>query len=683
MVTNVRSILGPGGQIAQAMPGYEHRESQLVLAEAIEAVRADGGHLVAEAGTGTGKSLAYLVPAAVSGKRVIVSTENKALQDQLALIDVPFLQRTVDPALSVAVVKGRSNYVCLKRVDDEREAVKAAGAERTGWTDFERWALASNGDFDGAPEELLEFREAFTVDSAECFGKNCPMYAACYAEVAKRQAWDARVVITNHAMLMQDIAIRARTEGAGSVLPDTRFLVIDEAHALENVAQNAFGVELREGRWPGLARRYQHVIEDRRLLIANRQLQDQATGYWETVQAVGMRWRMLFDALLRRFDENEPRVLLTDEPDHAATLIGLLRQVVEWPCPDWLTETKDQLEWGVLIRATTSLTERLSQLMSTETDRAGYVRFASLVIRDNQKRVTLTALPLNVSTILRDALWHAPLTRKTEEQTTEPEPPAIVAVSATLTTSGTFGYWRGKVGMTGPAQELVVPSPFDFERNVVVYVPAGPLAATLTPPAWKPGMQGQEEREKYLTALAGEVQRLVDLADGGVFVLFTSFAALNFVHDRVAPSLVRPVYRQQAGTSAARLLAEFRAAGNGVLFGTKTFWSGQDVVGDALSMVIIDKLPFPSPSDPLWKARIDAMAAKDEPWFTSEYVPHAQIQLKQGAGRLIRTREDRGVIALLDGRVALKNYGNQMMMALPPGRVTHDIADVARMFGVF
>jgi ATP-dependent DNA helicase DinG len=699
-------ILGPDGAVARRLSGYEHRSEQLEMAALVERAIEAGRHLAVEAGTGTGKSLAYLVPILLSGKRVICSTANKALQEQIALKDLPFLQGVLPKPFRAVVLKGRRNYVCLQRLDELRQrtatlpGMEFAGksvAAAQAWPRLANWAAdqersGASGDLDlvdfSVPPDL---RDELTVDSDNCIGEKCPARERCFAERARAAAQRAEVVIVNHALLLSSLELTAATEGQLAVLPDADICVVDEAQHLEEMATNAFGCEVTEFRWSRLAGlidrltvrhpavhgqdetgetaraaiRAAHAVEraGAPTTASPQEWRSKAQEWQLRVDLAGRAFLELMNLLTQRCERAGVQ-RLGDDADLAAPaveVLGTLALNMQEGTPTWLTEPQRE-SWQRLGGQVQKLALDLRRLARPVAD-GSEVRFAQWEGPAERRRLHLYAKPVDVSAELREKLFATY--------------PTVVATSATLATDGNISYWRGRVGLD-QADELVLDSPFDFRRNALIYLP--PAGSS-----FDPSLERGPSATQYLDRLADEIEALVIASRGRAFVLFTSTRALNQLHQRLAPRLRRFSVLKQGELPRAELVRRFRQSGNGVLFGTRSFWEGVDVSGEALSLVIIDKLPFVPPDDPVFDARKEYVNRQhpDErgwAWWDRLAVPLVTITLKQGFGRLIRGRTDRGVVALLDGRLTTKRYGRRILASLPPAPTTRSLDEVREFF---
>ncbi len=677
----MRDVLGPGGVIAQRLPGYEAREPQIVLAERIAAAIADRTTLLAEAGTGTGKSLAYLVPALYArdaGRplKTIVSTEGKALQDQLAKKDLPFLKATLPVPVDFAVLKGIGNYLCLSKWEEELSAqgliqgeLFGAPRQRSGEPDeFARvraWVdtldAESTGDLAEAPlTPSPDLLARITTTSDECVGKDCPQYQRCYAVRAKQRAKLAQVLVVNHTLLTLDLGLRARTEDGVGVLPDRDLVVIDEAHTLEDVATKAFTEEIG-----------QHGL---RGLFRSRLARTAALDEQKIAGAVVAN-DALFADLDRLVGEKGASAIATNPALRvlAEAVSEALRPLARQARSASSLSTHDQATRARLERYADRIQERgdlFQSILAGGVERSHVLYAEREATRKGEPRLILKLAPISVADHLRDALWAKWPT---------------IATSATLTATplekggSSFGFLRDRCGVD-EADELVVDSPFDYRAHARIYLP-------------EPGFEfdpsryyGRDDQPGYFGRLAETMRALVEASDGRAFLLFTSRRALGEVYDRIAPDLARTyLVLRQGDASPQTLVAEFKASGSAVLFGLRSFWTGVDVQGDALSLVAIDKLPFPAPDEPVYQARCDALVAASGDkwaWFSRLAIPTCAMAFKQGFGRLIRTATDTGVVALLDGRLTSKGYGSSILDALPPAPRVRSVTQVEAFFAV-
>jgi ATP-dependent DNA helicase DinG len=664
----VAEAFSDGGALARVVEGYEPRESQRRMAEAVALVFERGGTLLAEAGTGTGKTLAYLIPAILSRHRVLVSTGTKNLQEQIYFKDLPALQTALDTPFTATLMKGRSNYLCLHRWELARE--RPEGSERSVLLPIiDAWSkTTTTGDraeLRELPEDLPLWKE-IAAEAETCLGSECPRYGDCFVTLMRQRAAESDVVIVNHHLLCADAAVRH--SAYGEVIPACGMLVIDEAHQLEDVATQYFGYSFSNFRVDDLVR------DGDRLLAAARQrlpydTRDQGRSFAarrdEEVQRaltrVAERSRVFFNALSRAPAAGAAEVRarytadsLADHVDDAMALAGALEGLeatlaLAQP-PSTLSDGTGAASPAEIDEATAALQRRARELSDDLhfLTRAGDPDFV-YYLEFRGRGTFLRASPVDVSRIVREALFDRMRT--------------TVLTSATLAVDGSFSYVKGRLGI-GTAESLLVPSEFDYASQALLYLPRR------MPPPKAPA---------FAEAAAYHITEIIKRSRGRAFVLFTSYAVLRSVQRLVEVAVPYPILAQGTLPRTA-LLEQFRSTPHAVLLATASFWQGVDVVGEALSCVIIDKLPFASPGDPVTAARIDAINANGGDAFADYQVPLAILALQQGLGRLIRHRTDRGVLAVLDPRLRTMGYGRRFLTSLPPAPVTHDLDDIERFF---
>ncbi|MBA2355067.1 MAG: ATP-dependent DNA helicase [Acidobacteria bacterium] len=653
LVDSVRRVLDRGGALAQVLGGFEPRQSQQQMAEAVARTITQDGVLLAEAGTGTGKTLAYLVPAILSGRKVLVSTGTRNLQQQLIDKDIPLLQRTLGP-FRAACMKGRNNYLCLHRFEQARlDDNPRDDATRVAMTLIEHWAqrtpTGDRAELADLPEDL-PFWPSIAATTENCLGSECPRFSDCFVTRMRQEAADAKVVIVNHHLLCADAAVRRHS--FGSVIPECEVAVIDEAHQLEDVATQYFGIVVSNYR-------VEQLLTDAGMVRTGPLFMAplEADGLARAIEGLGTAARGFFLDLQTR----RPGVRQGGDGGTGTLLDERLRVT-----GDLLADAAGESGWQ-LLQALTALEEALALVKDLPEDlraisrRAGEVRddLSFLLRAEGEEFVyflelrgrgaSLRAAPIDVSRIIRDLLID--------------RVPALVLTSATLSIGGSFGYVRARLGI-GDALEVRVPSEFDYQTQALVYLPRR--------------MPDPRTRE-YAAAFADEAEQVLTASEGRAFVLFTSYAALRDAHARLSMRLPYPML-VQGSVPRGVLIDQFRRTPNAVLFGTASFWQGVDVVGEALSCVIIDRIPFASPGDPVVAARIEALQRRGIDAFAGFQVPLAILTLLQGVGRLIRHRGDRGVIALMDPRLQSMGYGRRFLNALPPAPVTRRPEDVVRFF---
>ncbi len=631
----VREFFSRGGLLSQWHPTYEYRQGQLEMAEEVEAAIEERRHLLVEAGTGTGKTLAYLAPVIASGKRVVVSTGTKALQEQLFYKDVPFLDEHFDGELRVAYMKGRANYLCLAKLTDLEKRPTLTGFEEIqNFSAIKSWA-AETETGDRAELKVLPPASAAwqKLDARRelCSGSKCERFDQCFITRMHQRAAHSDIIIVNHHLFFADLALRQ--DDFGSIIPDYQAVIFDEAHEVESIAGEHFGVQLSNYRFEEVGRDIRNIAYQND--FGSKAL-DRALDLFSISSGVFFD---LFDAFEgRRAFRERPGFKERQAQEYAGLLGALetLKNELE------LVHNRSDLVLP-LLRRTVELHVNLRLLVEIEDDR--YVYWT-----DKRGRgVFLQATPIDVAQILEERLFS--------------EVPSVVMTSATLAVDGSFDYVRKRLGATG-ARELVAPPQYDYSQQVMLYVP--------------PRLPDPRSAE-FTRAAGDEIVRILRHSQGRAFVLFTSYAQMRKVHEATSFALDYPTLMQGTAPNSA-LLEEFRETPNCVLFATASFWQGVDVPGDQLSCVIIDKLPFSVPSDPVVEARIGAIRKAGGNPFEEYQIPDAVLSLKQGFGRLIRSSKDRGVLALLDNRVIKQRYGKIFLGSLPDYAFTTEIEDVKRFF---
>jgi ATP-dependent DNA helicase DinG len=654
--TDITVIFADSGPLAQAFPGFEPRQGQQKMATAVAGVIERGGTLLAEAGTGTGKTLAYLIPAILSRQRALVSTGTKNLQEQIFFKDLPTLQEALKIPFTATLMKGRSNYLCLHRFQTFEAAEQDGLFETPERAVFlpviQEWAkTTTTGDraeLRDLPEDLPLWKE-ISAEADTCLGTECPRYGDCWVTLMRQRAAESDVVIVNHHLLCADASVRK--SAFGEVIPACATLVVDEAHQIEDVATQYFGVAVSNSRVDDLVR------DGQRLLATSPLEPRQAEDLGRALTRVSTFSHGFFTglSLARNPNSSEARARYTADTlgelaEDGVALLGMLDRLeaalvlIQRPSssePGAVVEDNEALE--TLQRRTGELRDDLKFLLRA--DDADFVYY----IETRGRGFFLRASPIDVSRIVREALFDRYRT--------------IVLTSATLAVEGSFVYVRGRLGLRD-AEEIRVPSEFDYRSQALLYLPRQ------MPPPKSPS---------FAEAVAREAIALVTHSQGRAFVLFTSYRVLHAVRPFIEMALPYPVLVQGSAPRSA-LLDDFRSAGNAVLLATSSFWQGVDVVGDALSCVVIDKLPFASPGDPVTAARIDAITARGGDAFADYQVPLAILALQQGLGRLIRHRGDRGVLAVLDPRLRTMGYGRRFLASLPPAPVTYDLSAVGQFF---
>ena len=657
----LHEFFSPGGILANSPLPYEYRQGQYEMAKAVERALAERRHLIVEAGTGTGKTLAYLLPALRTGQRVIVSTGTKALQDQLFFRDVPFLE-TLLGELRVCYMKGRGNYLCRRKLYALRDQPVLSGlSEIDEYQQIAEWERTTEtgdrAELSGLPESSALWHK-LDARSEACLGSTCPDYRHCFITEMRRRAMESDLIIVTHHLFFADAAVREMAAAApdAGILPEAAAVIFDEAHELEEVASNYFGRSLSNIRFEDFAR-------DADVLVRGKEGSSQVHLL---TQQLRERARLFFAALPHERDGRHPfsnrEEFLESSGDlylAVTTTLKLLEAEFDRLCD---TDEAPGLEArAAALRAdlTYMLEAKAANMVFWLERRGGNAGANSDLVRRSAPRsgavrsTFMQATPIDVSEILHNLVWD--------------QIPTAVLTSATLTVQGGFEHLRKRLGLGDAghgARELVVPSHFRYEKQALLYLP--------------PQMPDPRAAE-FPEAAALTIERILRITRGRAFCLFTSYSQMRALYERLLPVLDYPILLHGTAPRKA-LLEEFRVTPNAVLFGTASFWQGVDVQGEALSCVIIDRLPFAVPSDPVVQARMKAIEEAGGRAFTEYQVPEAVLTLKQGFGRLIRSLEDRGVLVLLDPRVRTQRYGQTFLQSLPPYRVTQTITDVEAFF---
>ena len=628
-MTQVAELFNPDGPLARTLAGYESRVEQSTVAARIATHLEGSGHLVIEAGTGTGKTLAYLGPLLAAGKKAVISTGTKTLQDQLAGKDLPLLSQALGRPIDFQVLKGRSNYLCMLRAEEYMKAPPLpATPQRAAFDKLQAWA-ANTPDGDragllGFGEDAVEWREVSST-SDQCRGRTCAHYERCHVTQMRRQAQAAELIIVNHHLYFADLLLRARMPDAQvTLLPEHDVVIFDEAHELDEVAAQHFGVQVSE-------RRIQELLQD-----VSRALRNEPTmvaRFSRLGAEIEQRSRELFDAL--PLDDGRSRAVSGYNDDvrvrrkHLDTLLAALEnELVASNLEDRAPLARRAMSIANELAFCVDEVARASLVAENEDAPAAtpFVRYTEV----NGRTRSLVTRPIDVADLFASHL----------------KARTAVFVSATLRVGDSFDHYKGRLGLT-EAEELAVGSPFDYGANAALYVPND---------------LPEPDAPDFIERATARITDLVNASGGGTFVLCTSHRMLQIVRSRLAS---RHQVLVQGDAPKAELIDRFRDDGNAVLLGTMTFWSGVDVAGRALRSVIIDKLPFASPSDPLVAARVAHMRSRGEDAFRRYQLPQAALLLRQGFGRLIRRGDDRGMVTILDRRITQKSYGRVFLRSLP------------------
>jgi ATP-dependent DNA helicase DinG len=638
------------------------------MAEAVEKALEEKRHLIVEAGTGTGKTLAYLMPVIRSGKRVIISTGTKNLQEQLFYKDIPFLEHALfgdsGTRLSVCYMKGRNNYLCRKKLYDLTDQPVLSGLQEID--QYRAIAAWEKATATGDRAELAELPEAsqlwhkLDARSDACIGQKCSEFKRCFITEMRRRGMESDIVIVNHHLFFADLAIKLQADGApdAGILPDAAAVIFDEAHELEDVAGNYFGISVSNLRVEDLARDVETSLQHNRMMSA---LLSGALGslrersqFFFSLLPPG-EGRFAFETRREFLEENGDEFLALNQA--LARLAGELEGLPQKP-EEVFNFVRRAQEIQMQLGFATESDDRNTVFWIERRGGRGNYRDGQTTNKGSsapegnrgRQNVFLQATPIDIGPILRECLWS-----KLE---------CAVLTSATLAVGGGFEYIRQRLGVEH-ARESVLPSHFNYESQALFYVP--------------PDLP--DSRTPQFTAKAAErIRKLLEITRGRTFVLFTSYAQMNDIYNRLLGELEFPMLRQGDAPKSA-LLDEFRLTPHAVLFATSSFWQGVDVQGEQLSCVIIDRLPFAVPSDPVVAARVKAIDADGGNAFFQYQVPSAVITLKQGFGRLIRSLHDRGLLVLLDNRILKKQYGRVFIDSLPNYKKTTDMRVVEEFFG--
>ncbi len=642
---SMQEIFGEGGLLERCMAGgfdpgagnanYEYRTAQLEMAEAVHDAFENHHHAIVEAGTGTGKTLAYLIPAICSGRRVVISTATKSLQEQLYQKDIPFLQKHFAPELKVAVMKGRANFLCISKLNQLQDQALLRGMEELdAFRQIKDWAKVTET---GDRAEL-----AFLPDDSElwgrldarrdtCTGKKCPSFNPCFVTGMQQRAKDADLIIVNHHLFFADLALKQ--DDFGSILPEYSAVVFDEAHEMEDVASDYFARQISNFRFEELTRDADQTL---------RLLHQGTPSILRKTQRIRERSRNFFEAFPPRegrfaFSHGERGAFLEQHREEYDALIAALKNMET----EFGSITPKLEELTRMARRSFELRQELGFLF--ESNEKNFVYW----YERRNKGVFLTATPIDVSQVLRQKLFESFDT--------------VILTSATLTVGGRFEFIRQRLGVDH-AKDRALPPEFDYPSQALLYLPQR------IPDVRDAG---------FSTKAADEIVQLLELSQGRAFCLFTSYSQMNDLYQRVSSRVSFPLLLQ--GTAPRSVLLErFKNTKSAVLFATSSFWQGVDVPGDQLSCVIVDRLPFAVPSDPIVAARVRALQEDGRNPFAEFQVPAAVLALKQGFGRLIRAKTDRGVLVLLDTRIQRMPYGRIFLDSLPRYRMTQDLQEVGR-----
>lgn len=630
-ITKLERIFAENGLLADTLPYYEYRQGQVEMSAAVAEAFRHRRHLIVEAGTGVGKTLAYLIPAMLSGVKTVVSTGTKNLQEQLFFKDIPFLKKHVNRDAAVVYMKGRANYLCLQRLRlaRQQQVLFQDADEVEIFRQIEKWAKKTkSGDrseLHGVPDNYGPWREVCCTRDT-CPGRKCEFYNECFLMKMRKEAEDAAIIIVNHHLFFADLAVKGL--GLGTVIPDYEAAIFDEAHLLESIATSYFSTTVNSYQPEEIVQDVTKELANAKLgakdfTTAFQSLQKEAARFFQCFANKGSRYRLREDTIDKKAYEIAPNVA-----NALLMIVSKLKGIKDAPAE-------------LLF-----LTERIEKIQSslefvTNMGEPAYVYWCETLGRG----IFLHASPIDIADDMR---------RNVFEQLDR-----VVLTSATLSTGKNFEFVKERLGVNRP-MELIVDSPFDHEKQAMLYLPKG---------------MPEPNSKFFIDYAVTEIERILQKSKGRAFVLFTSYKNMDEAHKRLKHKLPYKILKQgQKGRTA--LLNEFKKDLHSVLFATSSFWQGVDVQGEALSCVIIDKLPFAVPSEPIVEARIECLRARNENPFMTYQVPSAIITLKQGLGRLIRSQQDRGILSILDNRLLTKQYGQVFLESLPKCRIVRELDDI-------
>ena len=662
--TELATLFGPTGALARELGGYELRQSQLDMAEAVKRAILTRQHALIEAPTGTGKSIAYLIPAILSGQTVVVSTANKSLQSQLLQKEIPFLRKVLGKPIPAVIVKGRSNFVCNYKWEKEvREQAYISLYDREddqvrfmqGWLE-----QTATGDIDELPFVLSsDLRPRVVSFPDDCLHSDCRFYEDdCWVNQMRDAAAQAQVIITNHHLLLNALELGYAGE---RILPPAPIYIIDEAHHLEQIATAVYEVMVSD-----------YTVEQ---LLARAIFKEHLSD--DELDKVRYLNTLAFQDISRRSDENAFQ--LEGDLETILKLSGALTELGQRlkKCNPYVVAVEQAAQQGerpapevaegfryfeLAISAVNSTAEKLKAIGSSRKDGA-VVRYAVRIFDRRHITLEVHAAPINPADLLTNYLFHP------EDDNGNPVARTVICTSATLATGGHFQHYKARCGVKATGEEQVLPTVFDYPRQALLYQP--PL-----PP------YDYRNADAFYDAVAAEITRLLEVSRGRALCLFTSWSGLQQVNDRLQADhdgVIWPV-RAQGDAPRDALLSWFKATPYSVLLATRSFWEGVDIPGEDLSLVILDKMPFPTPGDPLHGARMRAIEREGRSSFEEYMTPLMTLALKQGFGRLIRRSDDRGVVAILDERLTSKAYGRRTRQDLPPARFTRELKEVHRFY---
>jgi ATP-dependent DNA helicase DinG len=634
---SIEEIFGPSGLLSRCLPDYEYRPSQLKMAEAVQEAIQLRRHLCVEAGTGTGKTLAYLAPLLFANKRVLVSTATKNLQEQLFFKDIPFAREHISPNLSVTYMKGRQNYVCLRKLEDRKPHGLILGGAETEWAELRAWAAASEtGDRSELPwigdnDPVWKYADA---DSETCLGQKCPSFSGCFITRMRQRALESDLVVVNHSLLFANLALES--DEIGRVLPDFSILILDEAHEVEDVACANLGSHVTNYQVEDLCRDFRSVFRDYVSILGRvDELENRADDFFQAFPGpVGRHSLNYFPAASGAVIDL--RLELSAQYQRCRRAMEVVYDALQ-------SQRGKPSESDALQRRLTQLTTEFDAVFAGERPDDVYW------FERSGRGVALHKSPIDIAAILRQLLFDRVET--------------VILTSATLSTGGDFEYIKERLGVPEP-HEVIVPGEFDYSRQAILYVP---------------NSFPEPRSPEYFARALREIVEIIGITEGHAFLLCTSTQQMSRMYRALLGQIEFPLLCQ-GDMPKTLLLDKFKQTPHAVLCATASFWQGVDVKGDALRAVIVDKLPFQAPSEPVVAARIHRLEQQGRDAFLRYSVPQAIITLKQGLGRLIRSRSDRGILAVLDSRLRFRKYGRIFLESLPNCPVTDNMNALRNFF---